>query len=281
MINNKILVFAIVGILLISAFAYLAKGAAGSTASGYLILMDQKVSTSDYEVFKDKKFESIVFLPSSDCQGYTTSCKYVFPQGVDEKGDINKDGKIDSIDVYFAVKAYDCKSGETCWNSPIKNQECYFVYSGRRFRDPYGAAADDYSDCKMDSNDSVLVINNYGKNDPYALSFSCRNYEVCRADVNQDGKVDIYDVALVNSLMGQYANEFVYLGFVTGKDLDLDGNGVVDIYDIQPITQNFGKSATEQKCEIMSIEHVSGNQWRIKVGGRGLFYVGASYLCAL
>ena len=109
MINNKILIIAIVGILLVSVFSYMVKGQTTGSAVGYLILMDQKVSTSDYDALKNKSFNSIVYLPSSNCQGYTTACAFVFPEGVNSKADINSDGIVDIFDIVVVALRF----GET------------------------------------------------------------------------------------------------------------------------------------------------------------------------
>jgi len=270
MINNKILIIAIVGILLVSVFSYMVKGQTTGSAVGYLILMDQKVSTSDYDALKNKSFNSIVYLPSSNCQGYTTACAFVFPEGVNSKADINSDGKIDMTDVNTIVKAYGCNNLQSCWNSPV--EECFFTISGRKFKDPT-------RDCIMDASDVALVTNNYVKSDPYALSPACDNYNECKADVNQDGIVNIYDVAIVSSKVGSTADDFERL-LGRQSQADLNNDGKIDILDVVIVTGNFGKSA-EQKCESTPVEHVSGNQWRISASGKGLYYVGASYLCSL
>ena len=182
------------------AINYLVRANPGITAvSGYLILMDQKVSQNDYQVLGMKDFSTIIYLPSSNAEGIVTSCSFVFPEGVNESADITKDGRIDYADLYLVAQAYGCTDTQPCWNEAFTMEQCYFTYSGRRFQDPS-------RDCYINDTDLNLVKEHYGET-TNPSSASCDLDEACRADVNKDGKIDIMDVAIVAINYGYAATE--------------------------------------------------------------------------
>jgi len=84
----------------------------GTAVSGYLILMDQKVSATDYDVLGFKEFSTIIYLPSANGEGTVTSCSFVFPDGVNVKADVSRDGRIDAVDLFLTTEALGCKQGK-------------------------------------------------------------------------------------------------------------------------------------------------------------------------
>jgi len=266
----KILSILALGIAILAfALNYFVKAANVATISGYLILLDQKVSQDDYLFLGEREFSTIIYLPSSNGEGIVTYCIFTFPQGVNEKADILKDGVIDYADLYIATQSYGCQKDKPCWDESFRVEKCYFIYSGRKFEDPS-------RDCYINETDLNMVKKNFGKTtnprDP-----NCDLDEVCRSDINRDGIVDIFDVAILAARFNQYANEFVNFGYIKKKDADINGDGIVDMLDVATIGINFGKSANQQKCMTTSLENLGNNKYRVSVKGRGIHYVGVSY----
>ena len=54
-------------------------------------------------------------------------------------------------------------------------------------------------------------------------------------------------------------------------------DGKVDGRDIYLIARNYGAAATEQTCKSIPLEYISGNAWRVKTNGRGLYYIGVAW----
>jgi hypothetical protein len=258
-------------IVVIIVFSYLTKAATiTNTVSGYLILMDQRVSSSDYGVLGIKNFESVVYLPSGNGKGTVTSCSFNFPSGIDGTADITKDGRIDAADVYISIMSFLCNKDNTCWEKPFMIEECYFTYSDHQFKDPT-------RDCKIDMSDINLAINCF-QNKTSPFSTSCETNECCRADVNNDGIVDVADISIIATNNNTYASVYKNYGFVKRKNIDINNDGIVDVADISIIAENYGYAATEQTCKNDPLEHVSGNEWRVRTSGRGLYYIGVSYI---
>ncbi|MHA1865445.1 MAG: hypothetical protein ACTSWZ_02970 [Candidatus Heimdallarchaeaceae archaeon] len=267
--NKETWIILIVAIFLISSFAYTVRGATRLT--GIIIFRDIPLTKENYKYFGTETISTSFYLPDDDCTGFVNYCSYVYVSEDISKADINKDGKIDDTDVAIISKAYGCKNGETCWNDPV--EECFFTISGRKFKDPT-------RDCKMDSNDINLITNHYGETNDYALSPTCDNYEVCKADINQDGKVDVYDSTIANSKNGKTADLFERLS-QHKSEADLDNDGDVDIYDAVKVTSNYGKEAIERRCSKESIGHIGGREYNINVSGIGISWVQVSYECSI
>ena len=258
----------ITAIILVSVFVYSVKGERYVT--GVIVFRDIPLTKENYANMGTETFSNTFYLPGDSCSGFVTYCGYVYKSGVDSRADINKDGKIDDTDLAIMVKAYGCnKTRDNCWDQPI--EECFFTISGRRFKDPT-------RDCKMTQADSDLITNYYGQTHSYALSYNCDEYEICRADINQDGKVDIYDATIAGTKIGQTADLFVRL--VQHKsEADLDGNGAVNLFDAIIVTTNYGKDAIERVCRKTSISHNTGREYGISVQGIGISWVHISYDC--
>ena len=283
--TSGILSFVIAGIILVSVTAYIVKGATTSPKySAYMTLVDQKVSLSDYKDFKDKVYEKVIKTPSSTCEVIMTSCKYEWPTGVNAKADLNGDGKVDMTDVNIILRLYGCKSTDTCWNNPV--EDCFFTLGDRKFKDPAGGLyATGFSDCKMNQTDLTFVTdtNRYGHDDPNRLSSNCRNDELCRADINQDGKVDLYDAVIVSRFSGEYAEVETLLS--KGSMADTDGDGKIFLTDAVVVLGNYGQTVKPKcetcdssSCETSSLEQISSGQYKAISTG-ATYDMGFSYIC--
>ncbi len=266
----KILAVLALGIAVLAlSFNYFVRAATVTAISGYLILLDQKVSQDDYMYLGEKTFSTIVYLPTNNAEGIVTYCSFTFPDGIDEKADITKDGIVDYADLYLVSKSYGCEKNQACWNQTFNIEKCYFTYSGKKFQDPSG-------DCYINETDLNLVNKNYGKT-TNPSSPNCDLDEVCKSDVNKDGIIDISDIALLGFNFKKYANEFENYRNIKKGDTDLNKDGIVDISDISIVARNFGSMANHQNCSTTNLENLGNNKYRIKVNGRGLYYVGVSY----
>ena len=275
--NIWIILIAVLVVLTVIS-VYLVRGATtAKVVSGYIVLMDQKVLTSEFSQLGVKNFESIIYLPSGDGEGSVTSCSFTFPTSADEIADVTKDGKVDAADVYLASLSYGCRKEDPngCWEQTFNIQECYFVYSDLQFKDPN-------RDCKIDINDVNSASKCYGQiTSPF--STTCEDTECCRADISKDGKVDVIDVALLASKLDSYANVYKNYASLKKKDLDITGptpgvpDGRVDVRDVAIVAKNYGQTASEQKCRTNPLENIGENKWKVSVSGRGLHYIGVSY----
>jgi hypothetical protein len=276
--NESILIMLLsFGIVLASIYAVLGRSTmTPGESGGYMIMMDQKVSESDYNSLGYKSFTTTALLPSDDCEGVVTSCSFNFPENIGSKEDINGDGIIDYTDLYFAVKSYGCRSGQTCWTDSIQQEDCYFTYSGRTFKDPYPSPD---KDCHITQDDIQAVADQFGKINDKVTDSNCDLYPVCRADLNKDGKIDIYDVALVSANLGRWADVFVNYGFVKKSDANVNGDVIVDISDIATIAKHLGTKASQQKCTTSTMTALGNRQYQVTAYGKGLYFVSLSYRC--
>ena len=268
--NRKIWIILISAIIMISVLGYF--GRAARTVTGNIIFKDIAFTKENYKYLGTETFSYEPTLLSADCSGNFTYCSYVYKAGIDSRADINKDGKIDAGDLYVVAKAFDCKSGQTCWSQPI--EECFFTSSGRKFKDPT-------RDCKMDISDLNLIASvSATPTNPYRFSPSCNIYDVCKADINQDGIVDIYDISFAATNNGKSADLYERLA-EKKSEADLNKDGIVDILDIALISTSFNNDAIERKCFQSQIVHKSGRTYAINIEGVGIAWVGASFACAV
>jgi len=274
--NKEIWVILISAIIMASVLGYTVK-AANRTVTVAMNFKDILITKDQYQKLGAETFSTDFLLPSENCDNpeytFVNYCSYVYKQGIDGRADINKDGKIDSNDLFPMKKVFGCKSGEACWSRPV--EDCFFTISGRKFKDPN-------RDCKMAIDDLNLITDpkNYNKNNTNALSGACENDDICQADVNQDGFVDLIDVAILSPRIGQTADSFERL-VERASYLDLNGNNVIDLFDIMPIAINYGADAIEQRCSKTSVTHVSGRLYRLNIAGVGISSVMVIAQCAV
>ena len=264
---------------MISVLGYF--GRAARTVTGNIMFKDIAFTKENYKYLGTETFSYEPTLLSADCSGNFTWCSYVYKTGIDSRADINKDGKINFEDLYVVAKAFDCKSGQTCWSQPI--EECFFTTTvnniiDRKFTDPT-------RDCKMDVFDLNLiasVINNATGTpiNPYRFSPNCGIYDVCKADINQDGSVDIFDTSFVAKRNGNSADLYERIA-EKKSEADLNKDGIVDILDIALISTSFNNDAIERKCFQSQIVHKSGRTYAINIEGVGIAWVGTSFVCAV
>jgi hypothetical protein len=277
-INNKqISVILISAFVLVLFYAFTVK-AADMKVIGYMTTVSNiPPSIEEFQFLSNETHSEIIMLPDSDCTGIVNYCSYVYASGVNPSADINLDGKIDATDVLIVIhpKLYEkCTSGQACWSQPL--DQCFFTLAGRKFKDPT-------RDCKMDTSDQTLVNNNYDKPPhPNINSPNCENDDICKSDLNQDGKVDIYDVVLVSSFYGKNADNFerlVQSGSKANVNKDGTSANIIDINDVVVVTSNYGKKAVELRCLSYNLRHLTGNQYDYTVSGIGLYYIGVAYIC--
>lgn len=269
--NNQILIVLLtVGLFLVSVYTFSAKATlTPGEAGGYMVLEDQKASDTGW-----KSFTTVALLPSDDCDGVVTSCSYNFPEATNAKEDINGDGIIDYTDLYFVLNSFGCTNANpTCWSESIKKEDCYFTYSGRTFKDPSG-------DCHITQADDVqAVLDQFGKTNTKVTDPSCDLDSICRADLNKDGKVDMYDVALISANVGRWADVFVNYGYIKKGNSDVNSDGKISMDDIVEVAGHLGITASEQKCTTSSMTALGNRQYQVTASGKGLYFVSLSYRC--
>jgi Ca2+-binding EF-hand superfamily protein len=268
MINKKVLILTVAAIILVLAFTYLARGAGSTTYTGSITLVDHAASQSDFTIFTPESYSHIIYLPTSNCEGSVTTCSFYFPTGVDAKYDVTKDGRIDSADLMALSLSYGCDNTQPCWNQVISFTDCYFDYKNRRFRDPN-------RDCVINQTDVNLVGNYYGQTTPV-----CDSSDLCNADINKDGKVDLYDLVLLAKKMNTAADE-VNTYTIRESDLDFNGDGKVSLSDLALLAKVYGSVAEQQRCDTEPLVHVDGNKYEASASGRGIYHVATSYFCSV
>ena len=267
--NKEALIILISAIIILSAFGYLVKAATYKYVSGYMILFDQTALLENKEM---NTYSNSLFLPSDNCEASAVGCSYVFSSDIDPKLDINKDGRIDYIDIKLVSSAFGCTeklytgAPNPCWEEKVTVQECYFSYTGGFFKDPSG-------DCYINKTDIDMVASKFGKSAAYGSS----DYS---SDVNKDGIIDVMDIAIISGHYDKYADYFrSYV--IKKKDADLNKDGIVDIVDISLVARDFGQVASIQGCVQTPITSMGGNKWKVSVSGIGLYHVGVSYRCQI
>lgn len=265
-IDNKQITIILVSVAVISLFlVYFAKAVTYKYVSGYMVLLDQAALLENKEM---NTYSNSLFLPSDNCEGFAVGCSYIFSSDIDSTLDINKDGKIDYVDLKLVSGAFGCSeklytgAPNPCWEEKVTVQECYFSYTGGFFKEPSG-------DCYINKTDIDMIAKYYGAaNVPSSNS----------SDINKDGIIDMMDIAIVARSDGKYADYFrSYV--IKKKDADLNKDGMVDMTDISRVARDFGQVANIQGCVQTPITSIGGNKWKVSVSGIGLYHVGVSYKC--
>ena len=265
--NKEIWIILFAAIILVSAFIYKVK--AIPVITGIMIDRDVVVYQDDYERFVNEHLTYPYYLPGTSCTGYTEYDSFVYKSDVNPKADINGDGKIDEIDAAVLSKAYGCNSTMPCWNQPV--EACWFGVAGRKFKDPT-------RDCKMDQDDENLITQHYGERHNLMGSPSCENSDVCKADINQDGVVDVIDAVIVSNKFNKPVDFFERIAPALSS-ADLNGNGVVDILDAIILSNYYGKTAIESKLIKVPLTHVSGYEYSVTIDGKGISRIRTVYKC--
>jgi hypothetical protein len=229
--------------------------------------VDHAAPQYEFITFTPESYSDTIYLSSGTCEGVVTACSFYFPSGVDAKYDVTKDGRIDSLDLKALAGSYGCQNDGSC-NQMYTFTDCYFTYKNRRFKDPNG-------DCVMNQTDVDLVKKYYGQ-----TTSVCDSSELCNADINKDGKVDLYDLTLLAKKMNTTADEINTYAVRKG-DSDFNGDGSVGISDLVLLANVYGSVANGQRCDTQSLVHLSGNKYQVSASGRGIYHVGVSYLCTI
>ncbi|MEM5782393.1 MAG: dockerin type I domain-containing protein, partial [Candidatus Aenigmatarchaeota archaeon] len=264
--NKQILItLIIVAIAVLSIYTISVKGALTPGEGGNIVLMDRDISSDDPAAHQEKSFTTYIYLPGDNCEASVTYCSYAYESGVDTRADVNHDGKIDLIDLLVTVRTFSCTPNKDCWNEPI--EDCYFVIGGRKFKDPTTVKNYPNVDCLINASDIEIWKNGFGKKTSAYCELSNPITDECASDVNKDGKVDMYDVAIMLSKINQYADRFERYVEKGGSQADINKDSKVDMSDIGIVANSFGKSATEQLCQTKPLTHVSGQKYAVDVSG--------------
>jgi len=269
--NKQILIILISVVVIFSVYAYFVRALTVQHITGFITIKDDKTSTFDANWFETKSVKAVLHVPIGYTDGTVTVCGYGFPSGVNAKADITKDGKIDYIDLHLIGIAYGCDSGQSaCWNTPFSVEECYFIYSNGVFKDPN-------RDCKIDSSDVNIVASCYGTNPSQPASSACESSTCCKADVNNDGKVDLLDYALVARYSGSYADLYKNYVNLKYKDADINGDGKVNLQDYMGAALLYGQKADQPNCITYAPTKLSEGKILVDATMPGLYYVAVGY----
>ena len=279
-INNKQILIILVSVaVLISAVGYITLADSTYKVWGGRVFEDLSVPVFSAVSTNNIKstFSTKVILSSDDCRIVSTVLSYGFPSGVDEKADVTNDGKVDWIDIYLAVKSFGMGSASSGWNTPFNEDRCFFVVGNSRFLNPID---DNTTGYKINQTSIDLVASQFGKSDPYVTSYDCLNQNLCKADVNRDGRVDGRDIALVaKRLYDPYPDFCFSLSDFKPSDLDIGGDGKVDGRDIALIARNYGQKADQLKSSEATIEDIGNATYKVTATGYNIYHVDISYEC--
>lgn len=276
--NQKILIILVSAFILVSVYTYSARGVlTPGEGGGSIILMDKDVSSGDPSAYQNKILPVITYLRTENCEASVTYCSYAYEEGVNANADINKDGKIDLIDLRVVVRNFGISSSDsTKWNAPV--EDCYFDVGGRKFKDPSSVKNYPNVDCNITMADVDIFRNAFGSSgiSPYCEVSSLT--DACASDINKDGKVDMLDLAIMLSRFGEYADHFErYVEHASQGDID--GDGKIDMRDIGDVAANYGEDASHQTCQTKPLTHISGLKYGTDISGLGLYYAVVNYRC--
>lgn len=257
---RKISIFGILIIgVLASVFAlnYMVRGAnPPAVYTGTYLLRDWKLTNEELVTLgQENPFSQPITIPNQEAEGTVTYCCAYYADDVNINADINKDGKINSVDYYFVEQSYGCEQGQSCWEQSLATETCWFTYAGRDFQDVN-------NDCFIDQTDIDLARNTYWGQATNPTDPTCDTKPQCRADVNKDGTVDIKDVMLLSAKNGKVADKFVNYANVKKKMSDTNSDGKIDVKDVYAIGKNYGFDTVKRKCFDTALQYVSG--WTYK-----------------
>lgn len=295
-IENKQIIIILVSVAVVfSVFGYIAKGTMTPILTGYMVLMDHEPVVSGNLQYTTQQYTTSIFLPSDNCNSKATICGYDFPYGVNPAIDVNRDGRIDFVDLYLFLQAYHTPPED--YYSYFNITKCIFDVKGPsfigdvRFEDPD-------RDCQMTIEDINNITAQWripGSTDPY--SSNCN--ERCRTDLNKDNRIDSTDLVLAlikykenpTSIAGMpaggYADEYLDFSYLRPIDFDFNKDGKVTSADVLIFigggnpggVRNFGAVATKQECYTAPVDHVSGNEYTVTGTGYGIYHISVAYLC--
>jgi len=278
--NKQIAIILVSMAVLFSVVGYVAIGQTTYEIQGYRVLYDQSPPTFSAVSVEPtyKSYSTTIMLPSSDCTIDTTVFSYGFPEGVNGKGDITKDGKIDWLDMYILGKSYGAVSGDSKWDVPFTEEKCFYLLGERRFEDP-----DRNLTITMD--DLNLVRSKYGVTATNPYSMDCDSRDECKADVNKDGKVDLIDIVMVAKRITDPYPDFCFsLSDFKPKDADINGpssvpDGKVDLRDLIISARSFGSKANQNKITEATVDNLGNKKYKVSATGYNIYHVDLAYTC--
>jgi len=286
-IENKQIAIILVSVaVILSVVGYIVKGmplridGGSNEFTGYRTLYDQpppvfSVASTD-NIYKT--FTTTIFIKGIGCIIKSTVLSYGFPEGVDEKLDVTKDGKIDWIEIYMAEKSFGKGSASPDWNTPFNEDRCFFVVGDTRFESPIDNANIGY---KITMDDVNFTAKQFGNSNPYVYHVDCSSYDVCRADVNKDGKVDGRDIALVAKRLypDPYPDFCMSLSDFKPSDFDLNGDGKVDGRDLASVSKAIDQKANQVKTSEATIQQIDNSTYKVTATGYDIYHVDITWDC--
>ncbi|MCL1808754.1 MAG: dockerin type I domain-containing protein [Clostridiales bacterium] len=156
---------------------------------------------------------------------------YTEPEEQYSKYDLNKDGVVDSVDLYIAYRCARFTSSDPGWDS-------FALYLDSKGSPITQSLCDVNGDDVVDILDLVAIIANYTVPDP------CSVY-----DLNKDGVVDSLDMDILYLYMGLSESDVDWFAFTAASDTagkpvfpymcDFDGDGEISLSDAAILFENY------------------------------------------
>jgi len=276
--NKQIAIILVSMAVLFSAVGYVAIGQTTYEVQGYRVLYDQTppVFSAVSVVPTYKTYSTTIRLPSSDCTIDTTVFSYGFPAGVNEKADVTKDGKIDWLDLHILGKSFGLSSGDSRWNMLFTEEKCFYLLGERRFEDPTRDM-----NISIDDLNLIKTPGIYGSTNTNPYSMDCDDRNECKADVNKDGKVDIFDIVMIAKRLSDPYPDFCFsFSDFKPSDVDINGDGKVDILDIVIVSaRSFGSKANQNKITEATVNNLGNKKYKVSATGYNIYHVDLAYTC--
>ncbi|MCW3986593.1 MAG: hypothetical protein NWE91_09355 [Candidatus Bathyarchaeota archaeon] len=154
-----------------------------------------------------------------------------------------ENGGIDDVETGSNVEAYPDPDVGLIFDDVLVNGFAYAYTIGLPHPDQISETWDIQTDAIFDQSVTVILVLNLvdlGGSDPTALRLFRTEYELARADVNLDGKVDGTDVSIVANSNPSELGDPEY-----DPRLDLNDNGVIDDDDVNIVNNYVGESVWE------------------------------------
>lgn len=274
-IKNKQIVIILVSVaVLFSTVGYVVLGQDTYEVQGYRVLYDQAppaFSAISTDVTY-RTYSTTIKLPSDVCSINSTVLSYGFSGTGIEKGDVNKDGKIDWVDLYIMTLAY--QHASSGMDTPFTEEKCFYVVGDQRFEDPtrdYNITADD-----------LAFVNTHRTTNSNPYSADCDSRDECKADVNKDGKVDLIDLILVaKRLSDPYPDFCMSFSDYKPRDADTNGDGTINVLDMIISASSFGAKANQQKITQATVQDLGSNTYSVSATGYNIYHVDLAYDCSV
>lgn len=197
-------------------------------------------SNSQYDVNSDKIINAldlhlVAYYFSQTCVTQTQA--QAFTQAVAEsaaptkesclKGDVNKDGNVNSIDQSLVTQNYGKKTGQGDANGDgtVNSIDMQIVFSS------YGKKCSDLQSTSSSSSPTSTTQSSTASPSPTAKAKDCG----LKGDINKDGTVNSLDMSQISQALNSGSKDTKY---------DVNGDGNVNSIDISQVSQNYGKTCS-------------------------------------